>query len=257
MKAWLSRTGILVGVWAVLVLGPPTEVTAGVTWFTDRAAFEASATELASITFENIAAPNDFADVSGGLTLKGVSFSPDSSSSLYVIDPAYTPELYDWGSGAVLSAQSSGSGPAGINVTLPAGTTEFGSDIMTFMPYAAPVTVTLVTGETFTAPTDDFPTRAFVGFISTTPISSLTFGASTNLNLDNVLFGPHIVPEPSSGLLLVVGVGGTALFVLLGKTRKRKNRCREGVPLQDAVNGGFLLPIATSLRSPHHSAIVD
>jgi hypothetical protein len=226
MNAWLSRSGILVGVWLLLVAVLPAEATAGITWFTDRAAFEASGTDLASITFENIAAPNDFADVSGGLTLKGVSFSPDSSSSLYVIDPAYTPEFYDWGSGAVLSAQSANGGAAGINVTLPAGTTEFGSDIMTFLPYATPVIVTLVTGETFTAPTDDFPTRAFVGFISTTPISSLTFGASTNLNLDNVLVGPQAVPEPSSGLLLVTGAGGMAVLVLLGKTTKRKNRCR-------------------------------
>ncbi len=175
MTHWSRCAGVLVGVWLFLALVPGKAATAGAVFYTDRAAFDAAATDLATIGFEGIAPANDFKDVSSGLTLRGVSFS---APLLYVVDAAYTPPFYDWGSGAVLSGQVPLGGPVTITVTLPAGITEVGSDIMTFLPYADPVTFKLDSGGTFTATTDSFPTRAFVGVISTDPIASVSFSAA-------------------------------------------------------------------------------
>jgi PEP-CTERM motif len=225
MSNWSRRAGILIGAWLFLVFVPGIVASAGTVFYTDRAAFEAAAVDLATITFENIAPSNGFKDVSTGLTLHGVTFN---APLLYVVDAAYTPDFYDWGSGAVLSGQSPLGGPVTITVALPAGITEVGADIMTFTPYADPVTFTLASGATITAPTDDFPSRAFVGVISTDFITSVSFSAPTNLNLDNFSFGPAPIPEPSTIVLLGIGIGGMLLVApaKAGKSkRKHSKRC--------------------------------
>jgi hypothetical protein len=135
------------------------------------------------------------------------------SGYLYVVDPAYSPTYYDWGSGAlVLDAYSGGS----IIVSLPSGTTAVGTDIMSFEPYLATVQITLSTGEVFTAFTQDYPNRAFVGFTSTAPIASITFNniSGPNLALDNFLFGlarpqdRNLVPPPTPTPSGIPGIGG-------------------------------------------------
>src|SRR5690348_16691218 len=148
MKCLHYRARVLAAVVLGLVAVGP--VTAEPIFYTDRAAFTANATNLQTIDFEGIAPPGGFQAFPppAGLTQRGVNFvGATATDLLFVIDPAFSPPLYDWNSGAVLSVQTVPPGVTStVRVTLPDGITAVGSDIMTILPYAAPVTVTLATG---------------------------------------------------------------------------------------------------------------
>jgi 6-phosphogluconolactonase len=163
----------------------------------------------AVIDFEKIAPAGGFAffDTAAGLTADGVNFvglAPSNQSLpfyLRVVDPAFGPAFYDWGSGAVLHGPPVPFGPIGeggpgshIHVALPKGTTSLGTDIMSFLQYASPfeVTVTTAAGTSkFQVPTQTHPNRAFVGFVSPTDISSVDFSALNGFPvLDNFSYSP-------------------------------------------------------------------
>ncbi|MBX9579254.1 MAG: PEP-CTERM sorting domain-containing protein [Gemmataceae bacterium] len=204
---------------AALTAGP----TAAAVLYTDRAAFEADATSLTLIDFnDQVVPPDTFTFYPGAtVTLSGVTFT--GNSNLYTVDPAFVGD-YDLGDGVVLSFQQADPGPQVLTIDLPAGTTAVGFDFGIAFG-TADFTFTLASGEEFVlsaavAPTDD-PT--FAGFIADTPIASVTVtvpvDSFTAPLIDRFVFGTGVaaVPEPTS--LALVGMGAAGL---VGYARRRK-----------------------------------
>jgi hypothetical protein len=189
--------------------------------FNDLASFQANTAGLTTIDFEGLAPIGSFTTYpSGGLTTQGVNFT--GSSGLYVIDPAFSQPFYNWGSGATLSAQSAQQGSQSIAVNLPSGVTAVGGDIMSFINYASPFTISLSTGETFNLSSLNYPNRQFVGFTSDTAIASISFLATGGVTqLDNFRFGTAnnttSVPEPFT----IIGtlIGGTSALRIRKKLK--------------------------------------
>ena len=221
MTMTMAKKVALVTTGTLLLAFSTTREAQALTIFEDRPSFTSVVGSLTNIDFEGLAPAGGFTDfATTGLTQSGVNFSsvrppntpPTENSILFVVDPAFNPSGYDWGSGALLIGGLQGT----INVTLPGGTNVVGTDFSTILPYASDLTVTLSTGVSRTISALNFPNRAFIGFISETPISSLSF---TSLNgypqLDNFTFGQRIVeqstPIPTPALLPgLVGLGMAA-----------------------------------------------
>lgn len=212
-----------------LLLGLMT-VTAGQAGFvvhTQRSSFEESAYDLKTIDFEKLADPGSqrsFAFKSG-LTLQGVKFAGTYGTKryLWVADDASDPDLFDWGSGDVLYGPSTLLGSdAKITVTLPAGITAVGTDLMTILPYGAGFDITLANGNVFNVSTLAFPNRAFWGITSTEPIVSLKFTAKQDANpvLDNFTFG-LAAPAPPAVLLFAIG---SAMLLTYRRARRRSEQ---------------------------------
>jgi hypothetical protein len=170
--------------------------------FTDRDAWMKACNGTANIDFEGIAPPGSYTDFSTteGLTVAGINFVGNAGSANYlaVVDSSYGPAFYDWGSGAVLlgGSRSLFGPPSSILVNLNKGFTCVGSDVMSFnypsSGYGDTIVVTLSTGEEFSLDTYDYPNRAFIGFTSDAPVTSVTFaptGSEAWPELDNFAFG--------------------------------------------------------------------
>jgi hypothetical protein len=174
-----------------------------------------------------------------GLTLDGVQFvgtlvastelgPVTSNQSDRLRSGGIDPSRYDWGSGAVLGGPYSGidfqGEPVGyqgsFTITLPAGTYAFGTDLMVSNSngdHLGGMTVTLANGDTVDIAETDRPLRDFVGYISSTPIASLTISIDDPFAfppefryglLDNFAFStvaPAQVPEPSSLAITILG----------------------------------------------------
>jgi hypothetical protein len=188
--------------------------------FTNLASFQANTNGLTTINFEGLAPAGNFITYTTGLTTGGVNFN--ANNFLYVVDPAFSPDVYDWGSGSVLQG-GAGLTAATITATLPSGITAVGSDIMSAVFPGSPFTITLSTGETFNQSSLNYPNRQFVGFTSDVAISSISFRATNGLTLiDNFRFGrantvATAVPEPFT----IIGtlVGGTAALRMRKKLK--------------------------------------
>ena len=181
--------------------------------FTDRGAWTQACNGLANIDFEGIAPLGGYTLFGReGLTIAGITFVGHASSSyvLWVVDPAFYPAYYDWGSGAVLLGSSPESGPANICVDLNRGFTCVGTDVMSFNSpsagYGDTIAVALSTGETFSVTTCHYPNRAFIGFTSDVPITSMSFsptGTQSWPELDNFAFGDiRVVASPRTGAVV-------------------------------------------------------
>jgi hypothetical protein len=154
-----------------------------------------------------------------------VGRSPTNSTLPYylrVVDPQFFRSFYDWGSGPVLHgppdyvAPSGAGGPdSHILTTLPGNVTAVGSDIMSFLQYASGFRVVVSTGGQefmFNVPSFPYPMRAFVGFVSASPISAIRFRATGGFPvLDNFVLGGGgggVGPPPTN---LVATVSGSTV----------------------------------------------
>jgi hypothetical protein len=200
--------------------------------YTDRSAWAAAAGGAATtIGFDGIAPAGGFTlfDTPSGLTLGGVNFVGSSAGNstlpyyLRVVHPQFFPTYYEWGSGPVLHgapdyvAPSGAGGPnSHIAASLPANVTAVGSDIMSFLQYASVFRIVVTTSggaSTFMVPTAANPTRAFAGFVSTSPITAIRFQAINGFPvLDNFAMvtggGPPTGGAPTN---LVATVSGTTV----------------------------------------------
>ena len=178
--------------------------------YTSRAAFDA-ATGLQSIE-PNQAPPGSFYDLAN-LDYNGIQYP----GYAYFIDPAYSPALYEWGSGAVLLLASETSLSF-------APVTAFAVDFGT-LPDGFVINVT-IDGFTTVIGTPEQRQLTFYGWTSSTPFSTVAFSTGAQyLILDNVTRAytqvgpppPAVIPEPAP--LAVIGLG--LLGIAAGRRRRQ------------------------------------
>jgi len=186
---------------------------------TDRDAWTSASSSVTTIDFEGLATPavpGNYSNASG-LFLGGVQFiglTPPDSFYLYAEDPAAATN-YNWNSGDVLMGPSAAWGAGYLQVNLPAGATAVGADLMSHTPFADTFTVSLSTGETFTVATSSRPQRAFAGFISDTPLTSVRFRPYTGVPMvDNFSWGSAAATETPEIVTMLMGGSGLLLLLL-------------------------------------------
>jgi hypothetical protein len=100
----------------------------------------------------------------------------------------------------------------------------FSDTTVDFQFQAGMVTIVTTDGGTLTIPTT---TDAFVGYVTTTPIVSVTFTANSDaladyIQIDHFYTGSAaLVPEPSTLACLFLGLGTTASFTWFRNKRRR------------------------------------
>ena len=201
--------GLPIMIAAALVLAPMQSKADTV--YTTASAFTTATSGTTTITFNGIAAPGSFVSETSPVTFSGATFS--SSSSLYVIDPAYY--SFPYTGGGFLSADYLT--PDIVMVALPAGTTAVGFDYGGLFGPTGSFLVTLSDGFSTTLSSTGSTasgTLDFAGFTSSTDLTSitLTLPDSPNYNaLDNFVYGSASpVPEPATLGLMLTGLLGAA-----------------------------------------------
>ncbi len=203
---------------SIAMIASVKEADSQVILFNNRTSFNAAATGLTLIDFNNqVISPATFIFYPGGtVTLSGVTFT--SNASLFAVNPAFNGG-YDLGDGTVLSFQ--GTNPSVLTVALPTNTKAVGFDFGAFA--ASNFSFTLSTGQSYILPGNATPsaTPAFAGFVSSTSIAFLTLSSTDGGNqIDRFAFGrTAAVPEPGTVALLVTG--GVTFSLALVRRRRR------------------------------------
>jgi hypothetical protein len=188
--------------------------------FTSKSAFLNATSGLTTVDFEGLTPPDTVASINNS-TISGVTFS-DTQSFTFVINCAAFPNNFSNCNTTIplvgpTSIASTGTASNTITATLPAGITAVGVDLL---PYSLnqDYTVSISTGETETITINN--DVKFIGFTSTTPITSLSIFSTEGQVFDNLVYGqangnppPIGTPEPSImlGLLTVSGIGFSQL----------------------------------------------
>ncbi len=138
--------------------------------------FDAAVLPPSTYNFEGIAPAASYSQVDA--TVGGVTLTTATSNNGYVIDAAAGFASYN---ASFFSGQSAnpGTDPSEVVCTL-SGATAIGFTYGDYQDSALPFTVTLSTGDSFTLSTPLNPgsDTGFVGFVSDTPITGVTFADS-------------------------------------------------------------------------------
>ena len=200
MQAYIKRALVA----AAIVASAP--ASAIVIQFNSLAGFNAVTT--GNIVEQNTAPSGAYTPIGNSL-VNGITYP----SYAYMVDPAFDPARYDWGTGAVLLQASSS--------TLSfAPTTAFSALFGSYLPYGADMTVE-IGGSVFQIGTAQHPTLSFFGWTSDTPFSSVTFynTAGALAVLDNVTRAEATnMTEPGS--LALMGLAILGLAAALGRRKK-------------------------------------
>jgi hypothetical protein len=185
--------------------------------YTSAAAFDAAASNLTDYNFEGIAPA--YSALVGDVTVGGVTFTAGGGSD-YVID------ANGGHYGASFFSGQRWLDPLSQVVCTLAGTNELGFTYGDSLDSSTPFTVTLDSGASFTltTPFDSGSDTGFVGFISSTPITSVTFSNQGDaFDIIGFQAGPS-VPEPGPLVLMATGLLGMAVgrrrLALAVKTRR-------------------------------------
>jgi hypothetical protein len=210
--------GLLVGSSTFSLLVAAGGARAQVTEYTSQSAFDAAVLNVTTFSFMSDGnldfEPNPF-------QFDGFSFSESLTSAdiatggiplIFVIPAAETPTygidfLSFQNTQVGMSAQISGGGTEAIGFS-------YGS----YLPTGDDATVTLSTGDIYTiTPTS---TEQFIGFSSSTPITSVSFNDPSGYALD-ILSVSSAAPEPATWALMFAGVGLAGLSLRGGAQRRR------------------------------------
>lgn len=206
---------------AFIVIG---RASASVTSFDSQSAFDAATSGLTTIDFGVAAPPPGGSETlyPAGLTLSGVAFTSPVGGVLAVISQTFCCTTYTRGYDTLDGY------PLGINASLPSGVTAVG-----FLLFAVDdgnlagtntdkVDISLG-GQTFTVTTATAPTAIFVGFVSTSPISTVSIvpEATANVGTDVMKFsyGVSSTPEPAT---IWLSAGSLLSLTFLRAARKKR-----------------------------------
>ena len=219
--------------------------------YTDSATWHAAFPSAQTINFEGIAGYGQVVSYPSGVTINGVTFT--NTGTFYVVDPAYAPQYYDWGSGAVGTAIYGTT----TTVTLPTGTTAWGADFMVSPPLdGTSVVVTLSNGRQHIVATLGKPNRAFFGMVSDTPITSFTVYSTGQVILDNLTFDTTGAKLLAGGRIVLGREAGRELTesVTLSDTPSigisQTVECVESLGLVDSSTRTASTPTATDVLIP-------
>ena len=222
------------------------------TFYSDRTAFLANASETTTLDFEGIAPAvgNGFYSVPPGLTLSGVNFGVDTAhfpNQILVVTSNGPNDFYPGNS--VLSTECSQPGATGnLRITFSHPVTAIGLDLGDNFHTATTATFRLSDGETFTRVpgngshffgTSPGPDFNFVGLTARTPITYMDIQEPDNyaLNIDNFTFGTAAPVPPATGP--ISGFTDPGGFTLNGNSGgyDGQDATAHGVP---ALSGGTL-----------------
>ena len=201
-----SKKMMAIAALAAFVSGTGT-ASAAVTLFTDSITWLASVSgPTPPITFEGIAPANSsvFYPTPPGVTLNNVTFGvphPPISGQLFIIAPSlnYYPS-------SVVSSQGSTSGQNVLTISFPSLVT---AAAFNYGGWGTPgdYTVTLSSGDSFLR-TASWPSLSYVGMTTTTPFNSITISSPNDMvNVDNFTLANIVVPEPTSFVMVLAGLG--------------------------------------------------
>jgi hypothetical protein len=224
----------------VLALLPLSQMTAkagSITTFLDQTAWENASKGIASINFSGLGGSNYGNDQHyiAGLTVDGVTFTGSDFNQWTDGQYLYVRNLESLGGTNILYGLSDGSAPAfwtnstqylpgAITVTLPAGVTSVGWDFANFYTsgaygvgstYTTGLTVIFSDGTIFSDSNPnvllgngggEYPNSVFIGFTSSTPITSFEILGPGYPTVSNFSFGSSAAPEPGSLALMALGL---------------------------------------------------
>ena len=173
-----------------------TSASAALIEFTSRAAFDAATS--GQIVEPNSAPEGSYVSL-GFSTYNGITYP----GYAYMIDPAYSPVLYEFGTGPVLLLQNETSLSF-------APVTAFAADFASLGDFGTDITITIdgIERVLSTSPQQEL---TFYGFISSTPFSSVSLRTDAQyIILDNVTRADAAIPETGSFALFGLALAGCA-----------------------------------------------
>jgi len=211
------------------------------TTYTDLASFNAATSGDTTIDFEGLTPPgtNTVYGNGAGVTVGNVDFIGYTSTGASLPVSVWDTSVISWANFGTNDAfvenmnYANGGAPPHIHVVFTMPVTAFGTNLFTTSSYGMPFAITLYgASSTQLAPpltqtvTDPFPTTAFWGVTSDTPIYSADFTVpaavgtgNTGAFLDNFTYGtadtqgpPPETPEAATMLLIGSGLLGLAIL---------------------------------------------